>query len=70
MSSNLGNKINERGSSISALFFTLIQGALGEESGWRGDLLPAVEEKLGVVKGSLIVALIWSFWHAPIYYCL
>ena len=53
---------------LSALFFTLIQGALGEESGWRGYLLPAVEKKLGVVKGSLIVALIWSFWHSPIWF--
>lgn len=31
-------------------------------------LLPAVEEKSGVVKGSLIVALIWSFWHTPIWF--
>lgn len=51
---------------IPALFFTLIQGATGEETGWRGYLLLAVEERFGVVKGSLIVSLLWSFWHTPI----
>lgn len=53
---------------IYALFFTLIQGATGEETGWRGYLLPAVEEKIGLVKGSLTVSLIWSFWHTPIWF--
>lgn len=53
---------------ISAFFFTLIQGPTGEESGWRGYLLPAIEKKIGVVKGSLVVSLIWSFWHAPIWF--
>jgi membrane protease YdiL (CAAX protease family) len=53
---------------ISGLFFTLIQGATGEETGWRGYLLPAVEKKFGVVKGSILVSLIWSLWHAPIWF--
>jgi membrane protease YdiL (CAAX protease family) len=53
---------------LSALFFTLIQGATGEESGWRGYLLPAVEKKFNVVKSSFVVSLIWSFWHAPIWF--
>lgn len=53
---------------MSALFFTLIQGPAGEESGWRGYLLPEIEKKIGIVKSSLVVSLIWSFWHAPIWF--
>ena len=53
---------------MSALFFTLIQGATGEESGWRGYLLPAINKKYGIARSSLIVSIIWSFWHAPIWF--
>lgn len=53
---------------ISALFFALVTGATGEETGWRGYLLPAIEKKIGVVKGSLVVGLIWSLFHAPIWF--
>ncbi len=53
---------------VGAVFFTLIQGSTGEESGWRGYLSPVAEERFGVIKGSLIVGLIWSFWHAPVWF--
>ncbi|MDD4531782.1 MAG: type II CAAX endopeptidase family protein [Candidatus Pacebacteria bacterium] len=52
----------------SGLFFAAIQGATGEESAWRGYVLPAAFQKIGVVKGSLIVSLLWAFWHAPIWF--
>lgn len=46
---------------------TLIQGATGEESGWRGFLQPSIERSFSVIKSSLIVGLIWGFWHTPLW---
>lgn len=53
----------------SAALFALIQGATGEEAGWRGYLQPMMEAKAGgVIPGSLYVGLIWSFWHTPLWF--
>lgn len=38
--------------------------ALGEEIGWRGFLLPAIEP-LGKVKAALLSGMIWALWHTP-----
>lgn len=40
--------------------------ALGEEIGWRGFLVPALYQRVGFTKTSLITGLIWSVWHYPI----
>jgi membrane protease YdiL (CAAX protease family) len=50
------------------IFFNAIQGPTGEEPGWRGYFLPAISQKIGIVKGSLIASLLWAFWHAPIWF--
>lgn len=52
---------------VLGVIMTLIQGATGEESGWRGFLQPSVEKKFSVIKASLIVGLIWGFWHTPLW---
>ena len=41
--------------------------ALGEEYGWRGVLLPRLMNKLNLFYSSIILGLIWGFWHLPAY---
>jgi uncharacterized protein len=49
------------------IILNLLQGATGEEAGWRGFALPRLQKSHGPVKASLILGLIWSFWHLPLW---
>ncbi|MDD5368946.1 MAG: CPBP family intramembrane metalloprotease [Anaerolineaceae bacterium] len=49
------------------IILNLLQGATGEEAGWRGFALPRLQETHGPVKASLILGLIWNFWHLPLW---
>jgi len=49
-------------------FFAVITGATGEQSGWRGFLQPHIEKSCGVIKSSVIVGLVWGFWHTPLWF--
>lgn len=40
--------------------------AFGEELGWRGYLLPRLQELLGYWPGLLGHGAIWGLWHAPL----
>ena len=58
-------------SSIALTVFNgIITGATGEEVGWRGYLQRYFEENSNgnVIKSSLKVSLIWSFWHTPLWF--
>ena len=46
-----------------AVLWTATQGASGEEAGWRGFLQPSLQKKHSFLKSSLLVGLVWSFWH-------
>ncbi|MFV8226476.1 CPBP family intramembrane glutamic endopeptidase [Christiangramia aquimixticola] len=36
---------------------------LGEEIGWRGWLLPKLNEQFGLLKATFILLIIWILWH-------
>ena len=54
------------------LFFILLPvvlvGGGMEEAGWRYILQPELDKKFGHIFTAIIVAVIWSAWHIPLYF--
>ena len=46
--------------------FTNLISATGEEIGWRGFLVPALNERYGIKKSLIITSLFWCLWHFPL----
>lgn len=38
-----------------------------EELGWRGYLLPRLQQKYDALTASFIVGIVWAGWHLPVY---
>ena len=48
----------------------LLIATLGEEVGWRGLALPALQARYSAFFSSLIIAILWATWHVPFWLLL
>ena len=48
---------------FSIMAIGILIGSIGEELGWRSFLQPNLEKKNSVLLASIIVGVIWGFWH-------
>jgi membrane protease YdiL (CAAX protease family) len=45
----------------------VVVGGFGEETGWRGFLLPVLRRRHSPLAASAIIAGLWAAWHAPLF---
>jgi membrane protease YdiL (CAAX protease family) len=50
-----------------SLLFNFFGAPLGEEAGWRGFALPRLQQRFNALAASVVLGLIWAFWHIPFY---
>ena len=42
-------------------------GPLAEDIGWRGFILPRLCQRTNALSASLIIGIVWAFWHLPFF---
>lgn len=56
-------------SKIPQLFIAnILYGPIGEELGWRSYALIVIQKKHSPLVASLIIGLLWGFWHFPLWF--
>jgi membrane protease YdiL (CAAX protease family) len=53
---------------IPIFLINLTSGPIGEELGWRGYALNKLQEKYSPLIASIILGLLWGFWHLPLWF--
>ena len=53
---------------IPLIIYNLVFFGFGEEVGWRGFALPRIQSKLNALMASLVIAVLWTLWHLPLFF--
>lgn len=47
-------------------FFFSFAAFFGEEYGWRYYLQPLLQKRFGLIRGTIILGVVWGLWHLPL----
>jgi uncharacterized protein len=50
-----------------SVLFTFLVVGIGEEVGWRGWMLPELQKRFSPLTSSILLGLVWGFWHLPLF---
>ncbi|HVL25915.1 MAG TPA: CPBP family intramembrane glutamic endopeptidase [Thermomicrobiales bacterium] len=53
---------------ISVWVLVVLINGFGEETGWRGFAILRLQQKCSPLAATLILAVLWAFWHAPLFF--
>lgn len=54
---------------VLGVLLTLVN-LFGEEAGWRGYAQHTLQTKITPLKTSIIIGLLWGFWHLPLFFII
>lgn len=52
---------------IPTIIILTVFAGIGEEFGWRGFAMPRLQARYNALMASIIVGMIWSLWHIPLF---
>ncbi|MEV0403213.1 type II CAAX endopeptidase family protein [Actinoallomurus sp. NPDC050550] len=50
------------------LLVQVLTTGMAEEPGWRDFALPLIQRRHGAARGTLILGVVWAFWHLPLFF--
>ena len=53
---------------LPVLVRVMLAAGLGEETGWRGYVLPILLRRMSPLRASFFLGSLWALWHAPLFF--